>query len=140
MLKPMRRGETDYYTYPAAFRRLCVETLTIRCGWPTDGPAAFRRLCVETLCFTKMKKVKSPAAFRRLCVETVNASLSSSFMPQPPSGGCVLKPECSAVSQFADGPAAFRRLCVETLERRDAMLALAPAAFRRLCVETETEI
>ena len=52
----------------------------------------------------------------------------------------MLKPECSAVSQFADGPAAFRRLCVETLERRDAMLALAPAAFRRLCVETETEI
>ena len=34
---------------------------------------------------------------------------------QPPSGGCVLKPECSVVEQFSSGPAAFRRLCVETI-------------------------
>ena len=33
-------------------------------------PAAFRRLCVETLLRTWAIQVFTPAAFRRLCVET----------------------------------------------------------------------
>ena len=33
---------------PAAFRRLCVETLSIWRNVQTVVPAAFRRLCVET--------------------------------------------------------------------------------------------
>ena len=34
-------------------------------------PAAFRRLCVETLLPSAIAQVLSPAAFRRLCVETI---------------------------------------------------------------------
>ena len=33
-------------------------------------PAAFRRLCVETLWLTRLNRIMHPAAFRRLCVET----------------------------------------------------------------------
>ena len=36
-----------------------------------EAPAAFRRLCVETLERLNKNLEKSPAAFRRLCVETV---------------------------------------------------------------------
>ena len=37
----------------------------------TDAePAAFRRLCVETILFALFFLGKYPAAFRRLCVET----------------------------------------------------------------------
>ena len=34
-------------------------------------PAAFRRLCVETISTVKLNVQALPAAFRRLCVETV---------------------------------------------------------------------
>ena len=34
------------------------------------APAAFRRLCVETLFVQGERQVGAPAAFRRLCVET----------------------------------------------------------------------
>ena len=77
---------------------------------------------------------------------------------QPPSGGCVLKPDCDPMEYQKLGPAAFRRLCVETnvftgrrfkpiqppsggcvlkLETSTGLRsASTPAAFRRLCVET----
>ena len=35
-------------------------------------------------------------------------------MTQPPSGGCVLKPQITVTDVFEYQPAAFRRLCVET--------------------------
>ena len=38
-------------------------------------------------------------------------------LPQPPSGGCVLKQAVWQVITETIGPAAFRRLCVETLPR-----------------------
>ena len=38
-------------------------------------------------------RFEEPAAFRRLCVETYFTDLSSiESSPQPPLGGCVLKP------------------------------------------------
>ena len=36
---------------------------------------------------------KKPAAFGRLCVETAVSAHIFGVMPQPPSGGCVLKPD-----------------------------------------------
>ena len=36
-------------------------------------------------------------------------------MPQPPSGGCVLKHNGKSKAGIKSGPAAFGRLCVETL-------------------------
>ena len=53
------------------------------------------------------------AAFRRLCVETGSCGFLSKNQYQPPSGGCVLKPQKSR-NKTATFPAAFRRLCVET--------------------------
>ena len=40
--------ELNWNTQPAAFRRLCVETVLRRIGCRCLFPAAFRRLCVET--------------------------------------------------------------------------------------------
>ena len=70
MLKHLRPFAPDHCRYPAAFRRLCVET-TGQClnqcfaGQPPSGG-----------CVLKLPKTES-------LVETEN---------QPPSGGCVLKP------------------------------------------------
>ena len=55
-------------------------------------PAAFRRLCVETIHIRKSPVNTPPAAFRRLCVETDSSANEFGFDFQPPSGGCVLKP------------------------------------------------
>ena len=38
------------------------------------GPAAFGRLCVETIAFAVIRIGKRPAAFGRLCVETTAVS------------------------------------------------------------------
>ena len=79
---------------PAAFRRLCVETVSDNSyrKFQTE-PAAFRRLCVETLFHCVNMAGESPGAFRRLCVETVT----------------------DESTERHDEPAAFRRLCVETV-------------------------
>ena len=77
---------------PAAFRRLCVETLICAHVKSSGFPAAFRRLCVETEDSDIDSPEVFPAAFRRLCVETRNTLVvggQEGF--QPPSGGCVLK-------------------------------------------------
>ena len=55
-----------------------------------------------------------PAAFRRLCVETQHGQLGLRRLPQPPSGGCVLKLWLLTHHYRFWLPAAFRRLCVET--------------------------
>ena len=56
---------------------------------------------------------------------------------QPPSGGCVLKPEIDMEillnKCFA---AAFGRLCVETPTKAISLVGAFAAAFGRLCVET----
>ena len=59
-----------------------------------DGePAAFGRLCVETVKRPQYRKLAFPAAFGRLCVETLTVNCRLHWpMNQPPSGGCVLKP------------------------------------------------
>ena len=56
------------------------------------SPAAFGRLCVETLTGKSPKVGLLPAAFGRLCVETLGMPINSAVLGiQPPSGGCVLK-------------------------------------------------
>ena len=55
-------------------------------------PAAFGRLCVETIDgLSVINAAIAPAAFGRLCVETMGQQLGSREESQPPSGGCVLK-------------------------------------------------
>ena len=122
---------------PAAFGRLCVETLRaflqliVKSQPPSGGcvlkhverrtafqvwnPAAFGRLCVETTFCHNAPPKKKPAAFGRLCVET---TVLRGLCPHTP-------------------PAAFGRLCVETAPCRASRLGNGkPAAFGRLCVET----
>ena len=77
-------------------------------------PAAFRRLCVETFCAFGAGLDFDPAAFRRLCVETKQRVNIINIRCQPPSGGCVLKPQIVGCPVSPAFPAAFRRLCVET--------------------------
>ena len=100
---------------PAAFGRLCVETLDKVNKMADDGPAAFGRLCVETsLSRTTATETVPPAAFGRLCVETTRCSLCRRRLR----------------------PAAFGRLCVETPVSASPLDGVNPAAFGRLCVET----
>ena len=55
-------------------------------------PAAFGRLCVETVTVNGLPDGAEPAAFGRLCVETSSRVLVlQPYGIQPPSGGCVLK-------------------------------------------------
>ena len=83
--------------------------------WSLLVPAAFRRLCVETTLVGDFISPHTPAAFRRLCVETlVLMRFAFDSFPQPPSGGCVLKPHDGNYDYHFMLPAAFRRLCVET--------------------------
>ena len=91
VLKPGRSCRTVGHIRPAAFRRLCVETLLGDFMSSVVEPAAFRRLCVETVHQQPPSTRGNPAAFRRLCVETAIPSQGCRTMPQPPSGGCVLK-------------------------------------------------
>ena len=62
--------EVTPYPEPAAYRRLCVETIHLLSMKNKNLPAAFRRLCVETNSSVAAVHIEKPAAFRRLCVET----------------------------------------------------------------------
>ena len=144
---------------PAAFGRLCVETISPWLNCISNLPAAFGRLCVETICerlqdFGSANQPPSggcvlkqclecvvfpclvPAAFGRLCVETITNCFMRVIRFQPPSGGCVLKHEDSLPKVTGKGPAAFGRLCVETQNSTPRAPTCQPAAFGRLCVET----
>ena len=119
--------------------------------------AAFRRLCVETLSDAIDDIDAGPAAFRRLCVETVDLPICCIGSQQPPLGGCVLKlPICLAIftadCQPPLGGCVLKHgadnIMLESeeqpplggcvLKRRKPVPAnlRRPAAFRRLCVET----
>ena len=79
MLKPIKPVGRKLYEWPAAFRRLCVETGLEAYSVLAFGPAAFRRLCVETRLYLDLNSNAIPAAFRRLCVETHYADIRKAF-------------------------------------------------------------
>ena len=71
MLKRGRAEEAAKLISPAAFGRLCVETIHLGQGACfCIEPAAFGRLCVETVGMALLSVYVVPAAFGRLCVET----------------------------------------------------------------------
>ena len=96
-VETVRVRTSVYASKPAAFRRLCVETRsTVSTRTQATAPAAFRRLCVETTSYLEYSTNGHPAAFRRLCVETVILAVTpKGLRAQPPSGGCVLKQVCT---------------------------------------------
>ena len=63
VLKPSLQVKITLDLFPAAFRRLCVETSFVSAGSRLWRPAAFRRLCVET---TKIIQVTTTCATSRL--------------------------------------------------------------------------
>ena len=101
-----------------------------------EAPAAFRRLCVETLpiwviLFCRVQPPSGGCVLKRMRYFWDYCENS-----QPPSGGCVLK-RCNFLNPiYRHLPAAFRRLCVETNSHASEFPEAIPAAFRRLCVET----
>ena len=94
VLKLTNQTRAHSLRFPAAFGRLCVETIKTRKNArqpiqpPSGGcvlkrynsytlilishPAAFGRLCVETQSRNSPRRLARPAAFGRLCVETAN--------------------------------------------------------------------
>ena len=90
-MKPLLTEVIRRVERPAAFRRLCVETIRNGNNAQNVQPAAFRRLCVETWDEWAEFYKPFPAAFRRLCVETQEQRKTQCKAGQPPSGGCVLK-------------------------------------------------
>ena len=81
VLKPELLGVLASGCIPAAFRRLCVETMLDAGISKDDIPAAFRRLCVETRQLGRLfRSYKNPAAFRRLCVETKFEALGVEYI------------------------------------------------------------
>ena len=73
VLKPRWSADPTHHEAPAAFGRLCVETMHLLTVREDMAPAAFGRLCVETAKETYYAESLYPAAFGRLCVETVAA-------------------------------------------------------------------
>ena len=140
MLKQDAGGLVVAAAAPAAFRRLCVETVKPICRINSASPAAFRRLCVETIrrysthyarhqpplggCVLKLSHATRCQAYRTQpplggCVlKLLLIYLSQKTKTQPPLGGCVLKPRALGAAQCGRPPAAFRRLCVETYRVR----------------------
>ena len=118
VLKPFYSPTLRYGKHPAAFGRLCVETLPYRTSTAQTLPQPPSGGCVLKL--NTMKIFEAPEI-------------------QPPSGGCVLKRHRDLRHEQSRYPAAFGRLCVETSKGFHAALPCAPAAFGRLCVETNIQ-
>ena len=92
VLKPRPRLSLLCRLYPAAFRRLCVETKWTKKATSAPPPAAFRRLCVETGCPNNSLKKKGNQPPSGGCVlKPETAPCRNTARCQPPSGGCVLK-------------------------------------------------
>ena len=117
VLKPYSLIKSIISCFPAAFRRLCVETISAAKLYPKTAYQPPSGGCV-------LKRYQFPH--------------QKGAGYQPPSGGCVLKPAFLGFWTKNTHPAAFRRLCVETMLSEHPLLILDPAAFRRLCVETTT--
>ena len=104
-----------------------------------ERPAAFRRLCVETIGSHRMTSAMSSQPPSGGCVlKLIEVAYLDVALNQPPSGGCVLKQPARQAVQALGDPAAFRRLCVETTLNIQIQTTTPPAAFRRLCVETSS--
>ena len=125
-----------YRKVPAAFGRLCVETLFPKLGWmkvyqpPSGGCVLKQRVMLKFKIFLNQPP-SGGCVLKQKCVNQdrgVNnqppsggcvlklflfANLASINF-QPPSGGCVLKQVMDFVGFGLYDPAAFGRLCVET--------------------------
>ena len=78
--------------------------------------ATFGWLCVETHRRSSRRRSVVAATFGWLCVETTaQKGEGTDSLPQPPSGGCVLKHRWCILNWCCSFAATFGWLCVETL-------------------------
>ena len=136
VLKPSRSCVSFFDCEPAAFRRLCVETIELELMDEYGMPAAFRRLCVETSRLHRYHPARNQPPSGGCVLKLTSNRCFDAIVNQPPSGGCVLKQAEQPKHYQQSEPAAFRRLCVETVATESPSYDTSPAAFRRLCVET----
>ena len=136
---------------PAAFRRLCVETIrrtsqkfrsrqppsggcVLKLSdpiWPPDdtksqppsGGCVLKRAMVRARALLKAQPPSGGCVLKPFRFVAVKAKSN-----QPPSGGCVLKQSLHHQPHYGSFPAAFRRLCVET--NRYQTCALSQRASR----------
>ena len=96
---------------PAAFGRLCVETvsswaLNFRLSQPPSGGCVLKQFLTNY----KLLIIK-PAAFGRLCVETESCLVFCNHNRQPPSGGCVLKHARNQVGKMVNSSRLRAAVC-----------------------------
>ncbi len=124
------------FFHPAAFGRLCVETLRTSLHFLfADQPPSGGCVLKPSLNLKQYHYDHQPPSggcVLKLCCPVHQPSCCG----QPPSGGCVLKPIWLPVCHRGRHPAAFGRLCVETTIPNLTRGRGRPAAFGRLCVET----
>ena len=107
---------------------------------PYMAPAAFGRLCVETMPPAGQVSAAAQPPSGGCVLKRQHRQNISDRLGQPPSGGCVLKQLRLTENILVRLPAAFGRLCVETHYFPAPFRAEPPAAFGRLCVETAIRI
>ena len=137
VLKPFYSPTLRYGKHPAAFGRLCVETLPYRTSTAQTLPQPPSGGCVlklNTMKIFEAPEIQPPSGG---CVlKHPRDSMPHCLVRQPPSGGCVLKHERGWLVQCR-GHQPPSGGCVLKRAKEEAYTALMePAAFGRLCVET----
>ena len=107
------------------------------CRLKSEWPAAFRRLCVETVNKIYGEAVKSQPPLGGCVLKQAQPKTRCRLGNQPPLGGCVLKPAPvrRAAGRFLQPP--LGGCVLKHLHDAAKGRPVKPAAFRRLCVETE---
>ena len=108
-------ADSNVIDAPAAFGRLCVETLPTQAAYlprpqPPSGGCVLKHAVVCTI-YALVRQPPSGGCVLKRC----ESAPARWYWRQPPSGGCVLKPLPLARKNSVQSPAAFGRLCVETV-------------------------
>ena len=128
---------------PAAFRRLCVETCTVKrlaVSLKTQPPSGGCVLKPALYRISSARVTPSQPPSGGCVLKPAGYLRNSLAQYQPPSGGCVLKPvggkgRRESGGQPPSGGCVLKHLRVDGEDEDDL-----PAAFRRLCVETTLRI
>ena len=122
---------------PAAFRRLCVETIpaagsgVCECGQPPSGGCVLKHWKIQQKSLISFQP-PSGGCVLKPCLYQVIGDDSN----QPPSGGCVLKHHWITSQQRSPSQPPSGGCVLKQLQLAFLPLQRLPAAFRRLCVET----
>ena len=114
VLKQSTMGSVRYFKYQPPSGGCVLKPNSGPIANMEAPPAAFRRLCVETLTGYTPKIIGAQPPSGGCVLKRDLMPLIKPSIIQPPSGGCVLKRLPSLRLSHRASSAAFRRLCVET--------------------------